>query len=151
MRRTERIHHEYVAKTCYSPREVIIVTLFPWLETYVFTQHGVAGRNLYVIQPRPDKGNGSFEQLAEALSDGLERKPLFETSLLGSPEVRHQQHSRALIERQLDRRQGCSNPFVVGDDAFRHRCIQVLADEDSLRMKREIYHALDRKRHPRLR
>jgi hypothetical protein len=110
---------------------------FLGVKTEIFEQDA-----LFVLHARDEPGyvrsdaigrerDLQVEQFAETHGHGLETMLRLEPFALRPPQVAHQHEPAAAVEHVADRRQGLSDPPVIGDVSVLERDVEVHAHQDA--------------------
>ncbi len=127
------IIHKDVAQRSQFARQVFLVLLLTHVQTAVFQQHQLAGRDAHTIHPVGHQGDLAPQQLAQTLCDGSQRVFRFELTFRRTTQVAGHHDRSAGLECHLDGGHRGADACVFGDaPCIVLRNIEVGADEDAL-------------------
>ena len=142
VRRAERVVHEQFGQVRQFFAEAGIVLLLFRAVADVLQEHHLAAFQRSslgadaVVHDRIGRREQHvlFQQFAQALRHGLQRKVVIRFSL-GTAQMAHQDHCRALLQHVADRRQRSPDTGIVRDPAFFLGYVEVAAANDPLALQ----------------
>ncbi|SST08673.1 Uncharacterised protein [Acinetobacter baumannii] len=137
---TEGIHHEHVAQCGVLLRQLVSVLLLALVEAHVLEQHQVARLDLDAVEVVGQQRHFAAQGLGQVLGHRLQAVLGGELALGRTAQVRADHHRRALLQGQLEGRQGGLDPCIALHLAVLHGHVEVLADQHALTFEVEVSH-----------
>ena len=138
--RTKGVHHKNIAQGCVSFGQLFFVFFLALVKAHVFQQHQLTGINTDIVLPVLNHLDIALEQFSQTLGYRLEGKSFIVLAFSGPSEMRHHQYLGALLQRELQGRQGRTNPRIGSHDTVLYRDIEIFTDQDPLAGQIQITH-----------
>ena len=140
VRSTESVHHEHVAQRSVFLRQFFVVFFLAFVEANVFQHHQFTGSHFHAVQVVFNQAYRVGQFVFQVINNRQQREFFVVLAFGRTTQVGGYHHFRALLQRQFDGRQRCTDTRVAGYFPVFNWYVQIRTDKNAFTSQIQIGH-----------